>query len=431
MKWLNLLLSLLCVVSSAAQCTLDAVSRLRKVALVIGETDYSSEALGKLRNSIHDAVDIRDALIRLKFDTVEIDTNANYKEIETHINHWLTRIKHTDIAVFYFSGHGGETKGANYIYPIDAVMNDKQLFYHSTYPVNTLIQKMEAANPNVNILILDACRTLPLLRGKSAKIAKLNSGFSDINLSGLNPHTHGTLICFPTASGRSTSDDGMRSRNGLYTEALLKYIERPRMSITSIFQHVKDEVGGETGYEQNPAIYTSLGSKDDFCLSFGSENASSDLSNADTIFSTSLHNLRNSQTLAPNDRLHQVKDIFGKASSVLNSVVNTLRDSLGADYSTIQSGNGSSYETPYWGNRYGIYNIFHESKRIWPLFDLSVRADTVYFALKSSDAYLLNFETENQLWHEKVVAEPFFNINWPEISAFVKNYFSRRLQALK
>jgi uncharacterized caspase-like protein len=301
MRLLNLAISLLCCISSTAQCTPEEVSRLHKVALIIGETNYSSAILGKLRNSVNDAVDICSALKRLKFDTIELDTNANYQAVEAHIDHWMATISHADIALFYFSGHGGEMDGINYIYPTDAVINNHKQFNRTTCQVSTLIHKMEAANPNLNIVILDACRTLPLVRGSSSKILTLNAGFRALDLTTLNPYTHGTLVCFPTASGKTTSDDGRRGRNGLYTEALLRNIEKPKLSITQIFQHVKDDVATETGYEQNPAIYTSIGSNDDFCLTFGSENATSDLSNADTIFSSSLQDLKGSQTLSPDD----------------------------------------------------------------------------------------------------------------------------------
>ena len=181
MKFIFLVVLIVIYIQSKSQCTKEDVERLRKVAFVIGESNYSSVNLPRLNNSLHDAVDIRDALIRLNF-TVEIDTNSNYNEINKHFKKWISEITFSDLALLYFSGHGGEMNGINYIYPIDAIIDNKQGFKNTTYSVNKLIDQMESSNRKVNIIILDACRTLPVLKSASKRNLDIQSSFTGIDL---------------------------------------------------------------------------------------------------------------------------------------------------------------------------------------------------------------------------------------------------------
>lgn len=427
MKWIFCLLFFLEFEPSFSQCSKEVVDKLRKIAFVVGETSYTN--LDPLNNPMNDALDMYDVLTRLKFK-VDLDTNVEYKKLYLDIERWTEKIDDCDIALFYFSGHGGEMDGINYIYPLNADVGSVSALKGTTYSVEKLVKRMEAANPNVNIIILDACRDNPIVR--SFKHSHVKNGFVSMEPSSLNPNSHGTLICFPAAQGKTT-DEG-HGRNGTYTEAILKYIERPNTSLTNIFQMVKDEVLEVTNSRQNPCYYTSLGNKNNYCIKYDDYNSkmSPDVYRSDTILSRNVIDLKSDIQATENRRLYLAKEVFQTTSALLNKVVAQIKDSLGKDFGSIQSGYGTNYDSLTWGDRVGITNGFFEYKRVWPTTTVAIKGSYAYFKLDSKDeARLVNFENENHLDHQITLREPLMNIDWSEVQLLIRNYYALRLKALE
>jgi uncharacterized caspase-like protein len=66
----------------------------------------------------------------------------------------------------------------------------------------------------------------------------------------------GSLIAYATSPGKTASDG--TGRNGLYTEAILKYIKVPGLPIEEFFKNVRTMVESNSGREQTPWESTSL-----------------------------------------------------------------------------------------------------------------------------------------------------------------------------
>jgi uncharacterized caspase-like protein len=64
------------------------------------------------------------------------------------------------------------------------------------------------------------------------------------------------LIAYSTAPGTTASDGS--GTNGLYTEFLIKHINEPKTTITSMFQKVRLDVINKSNNEQIPWESTSL-----------------------------------------------------------------------------------------------------------------------------------------------------------------------------
>jgi uncharacterized caspase-like protein len=97
---------------------------------------------------------------------------------------------------------------------------------------------MERSNSRINILILDACRnnTFPrAMRDIPGGLAEIKKG-------------KGSFIAYATAPG-STASDGV-GRNGLYTQELLKAIQKPGLSIEQVFKEVRINVLRLSGERQ-------------------------------------------------------------------------------------------------------------------------------------------------------------------------------------
>ncbi|MEM1218546.1 MAG: caspase family protein, partial [Bacteroidota bacterium] len=111
--------------------------------------------------------------------------------------------------------------------------------------------KMEASGASTNLVILDACRNNPFERTWSR--SSNGKGLAFMNAPS------GSLIAYATSPG-STASDGSGS-NGLYTSAILKYINRTDLSVMEMFQNVRNEVMQISSGAQVPWESTSLTGK--------------------------------------------------------------------------------------------------------------------------------------------------------------------------
>src|SRR5262249_12135038 len=130
-------------------------------ALVIGNTNYPQSLL---RNPGNDAKAITSFLAQeAGFQVYQgrplLDVDR--RTLVNAISDFAESIRRDDIVVFYFSGHGLERQGLNYLIPINfAAQNAAQLPYEA--PTAQDIQKqLLAGEPSMMIMILDACRDLP------------------------------------------------------------------------------------------------------------------------------------------------------------------------------------------------------------------------------------------------------------------------------
>src|SRR5262249_11961129 len=99
---------------------LAPASAEKLVALVIGSGAYKT--VGKLSNPTNDAKAIAGMLQSAGFDTVELHENLGIREMRRAINDFADAVRDADSAVVYYSGHGMEVNGINYLIPIDAVL---------------------------------------------------------------------------------------------------------------------------------------------------------------------------------------------------------------------------------------------------------------------------------------------------------------------
>jgi len=151
--------------------------------------------------------------------------------------------------LFYFSGHGLQIKGINYLTAIDTNFADDISATHTSFPLDEIINYMQAAKPIIKILILDACRDNPL-----------PSQYRGINQDGLAPiyAPKGSIIAFSTSPGEKAMDYGA-GRNSIYTGSLLNHIDDINVPIEDFFKRVRTSVytlshGKQTSWEHTSLI---------------------------------------------------------------------------------------------------------------------------------------------------------------------------------
>jgi caspase domain-containing protein len=223
--------------------TVAPAAEARRVALVIGNGAYES---APLRNPINDARDVAQALRELGFDVAHGE-NLGRDDMKRRIRSFGERLRGgSDVALFYYAGHGVQVKGTNYLVPVDAKVQREEEVEYEGVEAGFVLAQMEADSSRVNIVILDACRNNPFTRSfRSAA-----NGLAALDAP------RGTLIAYATGPG-STASDGT-ARNGLYTQELLKQMRSPGLSVEDVFKRVRVAVLAQTAGRQTPWESSSL-----------------------------------------------------------------------------------------------------------------------------------------------------------------------------
>jgi WD40 repeat protein len=216
----------------------------RRIALVIGNSKY--QQVSKLPNPINDANDMAATLRELGFEVI-LRTDASLQDMDSALSEFSRKLHGGGVGAFFYAGHGVQMDGENYLIPVDAKLRIKTDIAYEALPVGKILGRMEEADNQTNIVILDACRNNPFGRGWSRS---LESGLAQI----IAPS--GTFIAYATSPGK-LAEDGEEG-NGTFTQYILKYIKTPKLSIESLFKQVRQGVAIQTKNHQVPWDSSSL-----------------------------------------------------------------------------------------------------------------------------------------------------------------------------
>ena len=216
----------------------------KRIALVIGNANYQGNILA---NPLNDAKAMRTALQELGF-TVQYYENLSKTAMEAALIRFSNDLHKHNVGLFYFAGHGFESKDkVNYLMSTDmnssvneALAKDKSL------NLDVVMQSMQDANANSNLLVVDACRNNPF-RSWSRDGAK--------GLGSVNPAL-GTVVFFAASAGQA-ADDNRGGKNGLFTEEFLSQIRKPNLELSDILKNTSRAVYKRSG-GQMPAISGNL-----------------------------------------------------------------------------------------------------------------------------------------------------------------------------
>jgi Caspase domain/Right handed beta helix region len=217
---------------------------LEKIALSIGNSAYAY--CGQLRAPGNDARAFGQLLVRNGFrligDQAHLDLEAS--EMRRLIEEFSGAISTNSLALFFYSGHGSQVDGANYLIPVSARITAARALHINDDLVNVdrVLTAMREARSQLNVVILDACRTNPL----SEQI--LYPGLAEMSAP------PGTII-FCATQPKCVAYDGAGDYSP-FTEALLQCLE-PGMGIRDYFDKVADTVTAATNRKQIPWCATS------------------------------------------------------------------------------------------------------------------------------------------------------------------------------
>lgn len=221
---------------SLPQNALQSQAVERRVALVIGNSNYVSSAL---KNPANDAKDISDKLKKLNFEVI-IRVNLTSKQIGSTLREFKSKLTPGSVALVFYAGHGLQIKGENYLPTVDAEIFTEEDVQNQSLSTKQIMNVLDDSKTRLNLVFLDACRDNPFARGfrsGAGGLAKVDA-------------PSGTLFSFATRPG-SVASDG-KGRNGLYTESLLKVMELVNIPIEQALKQVVRNVKRESNGKQEP-----------------------------------------------------------------------------------------------------------------------------------------------------------------------------------
>ncbi len=240
-----------------------AEGTLRGVALVIGQSKY--QHLAPLTNPESDARAIEGLLEDLGFD-VSGSTDRDAKKLRRDLERFADDAEGADVAVIYYSGHGIEAGGENWLVPVDADLAALESVESNLVPLSGILDELRAKVP-LTIFLIDACRSNPFPPGAIARKqgdalqmsgAGLGAprGFATVQQS--ETDSIGTIIGFAAEPGLPALD-GEPGGNSPYAAAILRHLSAMAGSeFGLVMRMVTEEVYLKTETRQRPWVNESL-----------------------------------------------------------------------------------------------------------------------------------------------------------------------------
>jgi uncharacterized caspase-like protein len=190
----------------------------KRVALVIGNSNYLHTHV--LDNPKNDALDIAAALKATGFQVI-VGLDLDKVTFDQRIREFSIVLTDAEAGVFFYSGHGLQVAGKNYLVPIDAELKTANALEFDMISLDFVQRTMER-QASTNIIFLDACRDNPFER--LGRVLGTRSGGAARGLAPVESGL-GTLISFSTQPGNVALDG--KGRNSPFSGSLAPLIQPP------------------------------------------------------------------------------------------------------------------------------------------------------------------------------------------------------------
>ncbi|ESZ05940.1 caspase family protein [Mesorhizobium sp. M1060] len=222
----------------------------RRVALVIGNSEYRN--IPALKNPAKDAQDVS-ATFRLAGFEVFVAENLTKQQFEGQFRDYLAAADGADLAVVYYSGHGFQIGGENFLIPVDASLKKAADIEVQAIKLNDVLEQLRSKS-KIQVIILDACRNNPFPRNnywlRDQLVTAGNTGLAQVR-SSLN-----TLIAFATEPG-AVAYDGSGDLSP-FSSAFSRRALAPNQEIRTVMSAVRRDVVQATNGMQVPWENSSL-----------------------------------------------------------------------------------------------------------------------------------------------------------------------------
>lgn len=233
-------------------------SQAAKYGFVVGVNTYDNlGSNSQLQRAVNDAQSVATVLSGLGYEVTQ-KQDLLRSEFNAHWQTFLNRLSESDEVVIYYSGHGIEIDGQNYLVPRD-IPNVKYgreaQVKRESISLQDLLLDLREKKPRVSLIILDACRDHPLAAPELRGIGP-TGGLANIHAP------EGTFIMYSAGAGETALDrlpeNDSDTFNSVYTRNLLKLMQTPGLSLQEMATELRSQVYNLTKtvpHTQRPAYY--------------------------------------------------------------------------------------------------------------------------------------------------------------------------------
>jgi len=209
-------------------------------ALVIGNAAYQHTTA--LENTLNDVRDLTADLTAAGFQVTRVE-DVDLDGMIDAVDGFVAQLHQSGgVGLLYYSGHGVQVDGRNYLVPVDARLKRKSRVKYEAYALDDALRRMGGRGAgSVNLVILDACRDNPFAATKGAG----DKGLARVEAP------ESTLILYAAKPGQTASDNP-GGRNGLFTKHLRQAIQQPGLNVEASFADVVKGVYRESNRDQYP-----------------------------------------------------------------------------------------------------------------------------------------------------------------------------------
>lgn len=249
MRLAILLLTLLGLVFPGANPTPAAADT--RVALVIGNSSYHH--LDVPRTASDDARAIAAALARAGF-AVELELDLERPEMQRALRELGDAAGSADLALAFYAGHAIRIAGRNYLLPVDAAKDERNLLFDAV-PLDLLVAEVAKAR-RLGMAIVDASQAGDLTERLRRTLGPSRAQLIGDGLANVTDLPAGTVVAFAAQPGQLAAD--IEGEHSAYTAALLQQVAEPGLTIDQLLRKVRETVLLTTANRQEPIYHTTL-----------------------------------------------------------------------------------------------------------------------------------------------------------------------------
>jgi hypothetical protein len=234
-----------------------AANAENRLAFVVGNDAYRN--VNPLQKAVNDARSVGRSLQQLGFK-VTLAENLQWRDYVERFSVFENSVQPGDTAFLFYSGHGVEIDGANYLIPIDApkvAPEQQSLLKDVSISTDNLIQRLKARGTRTQIIVLDACRENPFRQANGRSVGG-SRGLAGARLPG------GVFMIYSAGVGEVALDrlsDNDANPNSVFTRSFLPLLQNPDNSLIAVAKQTRAEVkslASSIGQTQSPAYYDEI-----------------------------------------------------------------------------------------------------------------------------------------------------------------------------
>lgn len=238
----------------------------RQIAFVVGIGTY--ETVGSLKNPKRDAAAIADRLRDIGFDVTELFDGDTFA-LKRAADQFIASARTSDMALFYFAGHGIQLFDRNVLLARDAAPERINSIDELGLDLTAFMTRLRAVGPTRAALLIDACRnnplrfeeTIDLLRRLESKTSAAGRsatqptrGLATLTLPANQSQTgSGEMLVMFAAQPGHVSFDGT-GQNSYFVEGLLQALSDRKAQLFDMFRSASGYVRTVTNGQQVPQL---------------------------------------------------------------------------------------------------------------------------------------------------------------------------------